>query len=100
MVTVRREGFSNDQWVLEGMNLLDLHYAAADGFAADPSQRARPNGCQIGLLRSIDEALARVPRHAFDFIWLVEVPPFDPALTAGLQPVWRGPGSILYRIPK
>jgi hypothetical protein len=100
MVTVRREGFSNDQWVLEGMNLLDLHYAAADGFAADPSQRARPNGCQVGLLRSIDEALRGIPRHAFDFVWLVEVPPFDPALTKGLQPVWRTPGSILYRIPK
>jgi hypothetical protein len=100
MVIVRKQGFSNDQWVLEGMNLLDLHYAAADGFAADPSQRARPNGCQVGLLRSIDEALARIPRHAFDFVWLVKVPPYDPALSADMKPVWRGPGSILYRIPK
>jgi hypothetical protein len=30
----------------------------------------------------------------------VKVPPYDPALAADMKPVWRGPGSILYRIPK
>ena len=38
MVMVRRDGFSNDQWLMEGANLLNLRYKAAGYFAADPSQ--------------------------------------------------------------
>ena len=97
MVIVRREGFSNDQWVIEGLNLLDLKYRRAGYFAADPSQLVRPNGCADRLHRTIDQSLAQLPRADFDFVWLIDVPPFDPQLTQGLAPVWRGPGSILYR---
>jgi hypothetical protein len=98
MVIVRRDGFSNDQWLLEGVNLLDLRYRAAGYFAADPSQLVRPNGCHDHLHRTIDESLAALPRNDFDYLWLVDVPPYDPAIVASLQPVWRGPGSILYRL--
>jgi hypothetical protein len=98
MVIVRREGFSNDQWLLEGVNLLDLKYRAAGYFAADPSQLVRPNGCHDGLHRTIGGSLRALPRNDFDFLWLIDVPPYDPADVAGLQPVWRGPGSILYRL--
>jgi hypothetical protein len=98
MVVVRKQGFSNDQWVTEGLNLLDLHYRAAGHFAADPSQRVRRNGCATGPLWSIDHALAKIPRQDFDYLWLVNVPPHDEALTAGMKPVWRGAGSILYQL--
>jgi hypothetical protein len=98
MVIVRREGFSNDQWLLEGVNLLDLKYRSAGYFAADPSQLVRPNGCRDFLHRDIDESLAALPRRDFDYLWLIDVPPYDPVLVEGLQPVWRGPGSILYRL--
>jgi hypothetical protein len=100
MVIVRRQGFSNDQWVLEGINLLDLRYAAAGPFAADPSQRVRRQGCAVGPLRSVNGALRTIPRHAFDYVWLIDPPPFDPQLTADLQPVWRGRRSMLYRIER
>ena len=98
MVVVRKQGFSNDQWVMEGLNLLDLRYRAAGHFAADPSQRVRRNGCGMGPLWSIDRALAGVPRQDFDYLWLINPPPFDASLTTGMQPVWRGSGSILYRL--
>ena len=98
MVIVRRNGFSNDQWVIEGVNLLDLKYRRAGYFAADPSQLVRPNRCRDRLHRMIDESLAQLPRADFDYVWLVDVPPYDPALTAGMAPVWRGPGSVLYRL--
>jgi len=98
MVIVRRDGFSNDQWLLEGVNLLDLKYRAAGYFAADPSQLVRPNNCIDHLHRQIDESLAALPRNDFDFVWLIDVPPYDQTLVAGLQPVWRGPHSILYRL--
>jgi hypothetical protein len=98
MVIVRRDGFSNDQWLLEGINLLDLKYRAAGYFAADPSQLVRPNGCRDGLHRTIDTSLAALPRGDFDYVWLIDVPPYDASLVADLPVVWRGPGSVLYRL--
>ena len=98
MVVVRKQGFSNDQWVMEGLNLLDLRYTAAGHFASDPSQRVRRSGCGIGPLWTIDHALAALPRQAFDYVWLVDPPSFDQSLTAGMQQVWRGRGSVLYRL--
>ncbi len=97
MVIVRREGFSNDQWLMEGMNLLDLKYMSAGYFAADPSQLVRPVGCRDPIHRTIEQSLASLPRKDFDYVWLVDVAPYDPKVTAGLRPVWRGPGSILYQ---
>jgi hypothetical protein len=100
MVVVRKQGFSNDQWVMEGVNLLDLKYWAAGHFAADPSQRVRREGCGVGPLWTIDKALAVVPESAFDFVWLVDPPPFNPAIASRFEMVWRGPGSVLYRFRK
>jgi hypothetical protein len=97
MVIVRREGFSNDQWLLEGVNLLDLKYRAAGYFAADPSQLVRPNGCVDRLHRMIDDSLASLPRNDFDYVWLIDAPPYSPQTVADMKPVWRGPGSILYQ---
>jgi len=98
MVIVRRHGFSNDQWVVEGANLLQLRYSAAGEFAADPSQIVRPEACANPMHRSIDDALSRIPEQSFDYLWLIDPPAYDPALAAGMKPVWRGPGSILYRL--
>jgi len=97
MVIVRRKGFSNDQWLLEGVNLLDLKYRSAGYFAADPSQLVRPNRCVDPLHRMIDDSLTRLPRGDFDYVWLIDVPPYDPRTVADMRPVWRGPGSILYK---
>jgi hypothetical protein len=97
MVVVRRDGFSNDQWLLEGVNLLDLKYRRAGYFAADPSQLVRPNRCIDPLHRMINDSLMNLPRHDFDYLWLIDVPPYNPAIVADLKPVWRGRGSILYK---
>jgi hypothetical protein len=98
MVIVRRDGFSNDQWLMEGVNLLDLKYTAPGYFAADPSNIVRPDRCPDRLHRTIDRSLSEVPRGAFDYIWLIDIVPSDPKSTEGLRPVWRGPASILYRL--
>jgi hypothetical protein len=97
MVIVRRDGFANDQWLLEGVNLLDLKYRAAGYYAADPSQLVRPNHCLDPLHRMIDNSLANLPRGDFDYVWLIDVPPYSPQTVADMKPVWRGPGSILYK---
>ena len=97
MVIVRRHGFANDQWVLEGLNLLDLRYTRAGYYSADPSELVRPNTCTDGLHRQLDTSLSLIPRNDFDYVWLLDPPPYDERLIADMQPVWRGGGSILYR---
>ncbi len=97
MVMVRKQGFSNDQWVMEGMNLLQLRYPKAGRYAADPSNLIRPNWCRDGLHRTVDDALAGIPPGAFDYVWLIDPPAYDPRLVERMQLVWRGPNTILYR---
>jgi hypothetical protein len=98
LVIVRKHGFSNDQWVIEGQNLLELRYEEAGDFAADPSERVRANGCEIGPLWSIDEALAEIPDGAFDYLWLIDPPPFDPGLVKRFEVVARGEDWLLFRL--
>lgn len=99
MVIVRKEGFSNDQWVLEGMNLLTLRHSAAGVFSADPSEIAHPVACNGRLsLWSINRALSVVPREAFDYLWLIDPPPFDDRLLTDMKQVASGPGWLLFRI--
>jgi hypothetical protein len=98
MVIVRKNGFSNDQWVMEGVNLLELRYRRAGIFASDPSEIVNPAHCTRRAPWRIDQALRALPRHAFDYVWILNPPAIDPALLQGLQPVWRGKGSILYRV--
>ena len=97
MVIVRRHGFSNDQWIIEGTNLLTLRYTEPGVFAADSSQIVRPTGCRAGGWW-IDRALRVWPRDKFDYIWLIDPPPYDEKLAAGMRPVWRGPDSVLYQV--
>jgi len=97
MVIVRREGFSNDQWIIEGTNLLTLRYRDPGIFATDSSQIVSPTGCRTSGWW-IDRALRAWPRNKFDYIWLIDPPPFDEKLTAGMRPVWRGPDSVLYQV--
>jgi hypothetical protein len=100
MTIVRREGFSNDQWTIEGANLMTLRYTGAGIFSADPSQIVRSNGCKVKNNWTVDHALGalRARRERFDYLWLIDVSAPDPKLVADMQPVWRGPGSILYRL--
>jgi hypothetical protein len=96
MTIVRRHGFTNDQWVTTGVNLLEVRYREAGPFKADPSQIIRNRGC-IGA-PSIDKALKASRRGKFDFVWLVDTQSFDPQLVAGMPLVWSGSGSALYRV--
>ena len=98
MVIVRREGLSNDQWVIEGANLLRLRYREAGPFAADPSQIVRSRSCRRANNWTVDRALRAIPPGRFDYLWLIETEQFDPQAAPPMQPVWRGPGSILYRL--
>jgi hypothetical protein len=97
MIIARREGFSNDQWQIDGTNLLRVRFPEAGIFREDPSQMVTPNWC--GPTRwTVDKALKAIPRDAFDYVWLIDVPPYNPDLLRGMTPVWKGRGSMLYRL--
>ena len=67
MVIVRRQGFANDQWVLEGMNLLDLKYTRA-GYYSSPTRRSS-SGRTIAMTGSsqLNTSLRSLPRNDFDY---------------------------------
>ena len=54
-----------------------------------------------GLIKIISNPaavrLAAIPRAAFDYLWLLDVPPLPPELLGGWQLVWAGDGSRLFK---
>ena len=94
----RKRAFSNDQWDMAGGQPLAVAYPAGGGFVRDPSQIVVANGCQQPRFRTIGQALRGFPRHAFDYVWLIRPPPYDPVDARGLQPVWQSGPSVLYRV--
>ena len=98
MALVRKRAFSNDQWSMAGAQLLTTIYADGIGYRRDPSQMVVPTKCPGEFWRTIDASLRGFPRAGFDYVWLIDPPPYDPAAAAMLQPVWRSGTSVLYRV--
>ncbi len=96
----RRLAYANNAWSLAGAQLLTNRYAAAGRFIADPSQLVTERRCTIPGPTPIAESLANFPRDAFDYVWLINPPPYDPRAVAGLTPIWRSGTSRLFRIDR
>jgi hypothetical protein len=95
---VRRDAFSNDQWSMSGAQLLTSRYPDDGWFSRDPSQQVLARHCRGERWLTLDQSLAIFPRDKFDYVWLIQPPPHDPALARGMQPVWQRGTSVLYRI--
>ncbi|QIK78520.1 hypothetical protein G7077_06015 [Sphingomonas piscis] len=98
MVIVRKHGFSNDQWAIQGQNLLDLRYHSPGVFRADPSEMVRAMHCRRRTAWRVDLAFRMLPHDKLDYLWLIDPPPINPAWTKDMTEVWRGPHSVLYRL--
>ncbi|OYY64170.1 hypothetical protein [Sphingomonas sp. 28-62-11] len=94
----RRMAYSNDQWSMAGAQLLTTRYKAARGFRHDPSQIVTHVQCPREWWRPISRSLAKFPRDAFDYVWLIQPPEYDKKLEAGLIPLWRDGTSAVFRI--
>jgi hypothetical protein len=96
IATVRREAFSNEQWVVSGAQSVRVlpPYEAY----VDPSQFVTETRCRPDW-HPLDEALAALPRAHFDHVWLIRPPPHAPALVEGWTPLWRHGTSVLYALP-
>ncbi|MDP8914660.1 MAG: hypothetical protein M3N39_13930, partial [Pseudomonadota bacterium] len=100
LAIVRKEAYSNEQWVMAGAQLLRVRYREAGFFQRDPSQIVTLRRCPREAYRTINQNLAAVPRDAFDYVWLIGPPPYDQRLTEGLRPVWRSGRSVLFRVER
>jgi hypothetical protein len=98
LAIVRRHAFSNDQWTLAGAQLLHIRYKPGWPFIHDPSEIVTHYHCRGEGWLTVNRALSEIPRDAFDYIWMITPPAYDPVLTQGLQPVWRSGSSVLYRV--
>ncbi|PTS91066.1 hypothetical protein DBR17_00160 [Sphingomonas sp. HMWF008] len=94
----RKMAYSNDQWSMAGAQLLTVRYRAAQRFAHDPSEIVTSVQCPREWWRPISKAMARFPRDAFDYVWLVRPPAYDPKFNQGLVEVWRDGSSVLFRV--
>ncbi len=94
----RRLAYTNDQWSMAGAQQLTTRYRVAKGYQHDPSQIVTDRRCRGEWWRPVSIALRQFPRAAFDYVWLLNPPPYDPALTAGLQPIWRDGRDVLFRV--
>ena len=94
----RRIAYANDQWSMAGGQLLTVRYTPAGRFAHDPSQLVTDRRCRGEWWRPLRVSLAYLPREAFDYVWLINPPPVEPAFLTGLTPIWRSGRDVLYRI--
>jgi hypothetical protein len=94
----RRLAYTNDQWSMPGGQMLTTRYAAARHFAHDPSQVVTLEQCPREWWRPISRSLAFFPREAFDYVWLISPPAYNPRYNQGLIEVWRDGSSALFKI--
>lgn len=100
MAIVRRGAFTNDQFDLGSTALLTVTVPGTAGFATDPSQIVMDTPCPASPeFRTLDTALARMPRDRFDLIWLIGPARIDPARLGDTRFVWSDGRDFLFAIP-
>jgi len=99
----RKLAFTNDQWSMEGGQLMTVRYLndrdrLARSFTHDPSELTTDIKCPREYWRPIARSLVLFPRDAFDYVWVIRPPRYDRRLEQGLVPVWRDGDSALFKV--
>lgn len=94
----RKQAFSNDQWVLEGAQLVSIKRKDARGWDRDPSQMTKANKSKYEVWRTTEDAVRDFPRDVFDYLWLISPMPMDKSAFAGMDLVWAKGDVSVYRI--
>ena len=93
---IRRSAFSNDQWSVAGSRLLTISNPAAGRFIADPSQLVTAGNCpELGW--PVGQALSKLPRPAFDYLWLIDMPASVPVPAGWVAVAGSGSSRLLRR---
>jgi hypothetical protein len=96
MAIVRRDIFTNEQWDLQGQQLLRIRHLAARPYLADPSQLVYPSICAVTGSR-FDAAIRGFPRAGFTHVWTIGFPP-GAVSAPDLKLVWTDGNSAVYRV--
>ena len=101
MAVLRRGSIANDQFVMGSDALVTILPALDDGFITDPSQLVYAPPCAVGAeRRTMADALAKLPRARFDYVWLMPRGTGRPPLPTGMIPIAVQRDSLLYRIDR
>jgi len=96
----RRSAFVNDQWQQPGVNPMRVSYPAAEPFVRDPSHLVQRDGCAQATRPKLSSALARLPRGAFTYIWIVgEIDRAMPVPDGFVEVPEAGSGLLFAAIP-
>jgi hypothetical protein len=98
MAVVRNEAFVNCEWDIDGLQLLQVKVAEAGPFSRDPSQMFYMPGPNTTDDVTFKRRFEAIPREAFDYVWLIDVPTDQRPRDTKLQQVWSNDDSALYRI--
>lgn len=98
MAIVRNHAFSNDQWELPGAQLLSVKKRDAPMVYADDSQLVSLRKCPSEPWLPIGERLQSLPRSAYDYVWLMDVPPGAVAIPPDFTRLWTNGKDSVYRI--
>jgi len=102
LAIVRRHAFSNDQWEMAGAQLMASVYPEGSRivrhFGRDPSQMVTEPTCKSQIWHTLNWSLANLPRDKFDYVWIIDPPPYDAQLLHGMTKIWAGGSNALYRI--
>jgi hypothetical protein len=96
----RRHIYTNDQFIMDGAQLIQIRYKGGFPFDRDPTQLIKSDKCDRPDLLTFAQSMAKLPREGFDFIWVIGAPEDTRVDYSGLSPVWRNGTSILYRIER
>lgn len=100
-IAILRQGaFTNDQWTIKGLQLVRTRFAQASPLLGDPSEVVTLEPCTRPGVRYLPDALAAVPRGAFDYVWLLGVPPESRPPADWLRPVYTSGETALYKIDR
>jgi len=100
MAIVRRNAFTNDQWTISGLQLVETRYRVASPFVGEPSEVVTLEPCTRPGVRYLPDAIAVIPRQAFDYVWLVGVPGGVRPRPPWLRSVYATADTELFRIER
>jgi hypothetical protein len=97
---IRKRAFVNDQFAASSLQLLQVQYAQAGKFSSSPSEVVAVEACERNYPPAFATTLDELPRGAFDYVWLLDVPREAWPTRTWLRPVYGDDATMLYAVSK
>lgn len=94
---VRKNAYANDQWAAAGAQLIRSKINAPE-YEIDGSQFLPDAACKGDMIPDVRDIFAGIPRDKFDYIWMINIPPYNVKHLTGVTPIWADGNSAVFRI--